>query len=98
MKILPAALPLQLEPVNQTPGNTKTASNSFNNVFDKALENLNSSQLNSEETVKKFLTGEVKDLHTVMIALEEAKLTMQLAVEVRNKLIEAYQEMSRMQI
>jgi flagellar hook-basal body complex protein FliE len=98
MKILPTALPLQFEPVNQTPGNKKTASNSFNNIFDKALENLNSSQLNSEETVKKFLTGEVKDLHTVMIALEEAKLTMQLAVEVRNKLIEAYQEMSRMQI
>jgi len=98
MKILPTALPLQFEPVNQIPGNKKTASNSFNNIFDKALENLNSSQLNFEETVKKFLTGEVKDLHTVMIALEEAKLTMQLAVEVRNKLIEAYQEMSRMQI
>lgn len=73
-------------------------SDSFRKVFDKAMQNLNEKQLESEQTVKDFLTGEVQDLHTVMIAMEEAKLTLQLAVEVRNKVIEAYQEISRMQI
>ncbi len=72
--------------------------NSFKNIFDNALKNLNDSQLKSEETLKNFLVGEVTDVHTVMISLEEAKLHMQLAVEVRNKLIEAYQEVSRMQV
>ncbi|PKM79132.1 MAG: flagellar hook-basal body complex protein FliE, partial [Firmicutes bacterium HGW-Firmicutes-13] len=42
--------------------------------------------------------GEVDDLHQVIIAVEEAKLSMQFMVQVRNKIIEAYQEIARMQI
>lgn len=98
MKVLPVVSPVPvLDPL--TDRLTGEAQNdSFRKIFDKAMQNLNEKQLNSEQTVKNFLTGEVQDLHTVMIAMEEAKLTMQLAVEVRNKVIEAYQELARMQI
>lgn len=99
MKVLPVVMPVPiLETLTNQLVSDKTGSDSFRKVFDKAMQNLNEKQLNSEQTVKKFLTGEVQDIHTVMIAGEEAKLAMQLAVEVRNKIVEAYQELSRMQI
>ncbi|WP_313885409.1 flagellar hook-basal body complex protein FliE [Desulfallas sp. Bu1-1] len=105
MEITPVALPLSqnIGPVkdNNTTGalvGSPEENISFKDIFDTALQNLNKSQIKAEETVKKFLTGEVEDVHTVIIAMEEARLTMQLAVEVRNKLVEAYQELSRMQV
>jgi len=96
---MPVALPVPKGTLPKTnPANTITEVNSFKDVFDKAINNLNDKQLNANENVQKFLTGEIQDIHTVMIAMEEAKLSMQLAVEVRNKLVEAYQELSRMQV
>lgn len=97
MEITPVALPLANSTSGPAPG-SRTGNTSFKDVFDTALQNLNKSQVKAEETIKKFLTGEIEDVHTVIIAMEEARLTMQLAVEVRNKLVEAYQELSRMQV
>jgi len=71
---------------------------SFGEFLGNALDEVNRSQLKADDTVKKFLTGEVQDIHQVTIAMEEARLMMQLAVEVRNKLLEAYQEVARMQV
>lgn len=98
MNIIPVATPLQgVSQVQQTsPSNNSKAS--FKDIFDSAINNLNDNQLKVEDNVKKFLTGEIQDVHTVVVAMEEAKLSMQLAVEVRNKLVEAYQEISRMQV
>ena len=71
---------------------------SFANQLKTALAEVNSSQVQANEVTKKFLTGEIQDVHQVMIAMQEARLTMQMAVEVRSKLVEAYQEISRMQV
>lgn len=71
---------------------------SFGQVLSNALEKVNHAQLEADGAVKKFLTGEIQDVHQVTIAMEQAKLMMQLAVEVRNKVVEAYQEISRMQV
>lgn len=100
MKVLPVAVPLQIAgPAGKKVSiNNDVNKSSFKDIIDQTLKNLNESQIKAEETVTNFLTGEVKDIHTVMIVLEEAKLSMQLAVEVRNKLVEAYQEISRMQV
>jgi flagellar hook-basal body complex protein FliE len=70
----------------------------FGEVLEKALDKLNQTQDRADGLVQKFLAGEVQDLHQVTIAMQEAKISMQLAVEVRNKVIEAYQEISRMQV
>lgn len=48
--------------------------------------------------VENMIAGDDVELHTLMIELEMAKLQMQLAVEIRDKLVEAYQELSRMQV
>ena len=71
---------------------------SFGEVLTKALDDVNRAQLNADDTTKKFLTGEIQDVHQVTIAAEQARIMMQLAVEIRNKAVEAYQELSRMQV
>ena len=55
-------------------------------------------QLLSHQASIKFATGESDNLHELMITLEEAKIALSLAVEVRNKILDAYQEILRMQI
>jgi len=99
MNIMPVALPTQnTARLEINPANTATDTESFKTIFDNTLKNLNDNQLKAGETVQRFITGEIQDIHTVMIAMEEARLSMQLAVEVRNKLVEAYQEIARMQV
>lgn len=78
--------------------NTKESSNSFSDVLSQALKQVETDLKSSEEMSKLASIGEAKDLHQVMIAMEKADLSLQLAVQVRNKVVEAYQEMMRMQI
>jgi len=62
------------------------------------LKEVNSSQNNAAETQKAFMTGQPVEYHDLMIAMEKASTTLQLTMQVRNKLLEGYQEISRMQI
>ncbi len=71
---------------------------SFSEFLQKALTEVNSLQKQSEAANIKLTTGEITDLHSVMIAGEKANLALQLTVQVRNKVIEAYQEVMRMQV
>ncbi|MEG6617331.1 flagellar hook-basal body complex protein FliE [Peptococcaceae bacterium 1198_IL3148] len=68
----------------------------FGDILGDALAKVNQAQLNANQMKLKFVTGEVEDVHQVTIAAEEAKIAISLAVEVRNKMVEAYQEISRM--
>lgn len=74
------------------------SSNSFSDALNQALKQVETDLKNSEEMSKLASIGEAKDLHQVMIAMEKANMSLQLAVQVRNKVVEAYQEMMRMQI
>ena len=71
---------------------------SFRKLMQSTLSNVNELQLGAQEASRKFATGESENLHELMIMLEEAKLALDLTVEVRNKAIEAYQELTRMQV
>ncbi|MGB3261796.1 flagellar hook-basal body complex protein FliE, partial [Paenisporosarcina sp.] len=51
-----------------------------------------------DKLTNQLVTGEVKDIHEVMIASQKASLSLQLTVQVRNKVVEAYQEVMRMQL
>jgi flagellar hook-basal body complex protein FliE len=70
----------------------------FSSIFSEALANVNETQKTSEAMTNKLITGEVKDVHQVMIAAQKASLSLNLTVEVRNKVIESYQEIMRMQV
>lgn len=87
--------PITLISQQQDSKNTKTSEN-FSNYLNNAINKLNEIQLNADQEKIKFITGEVQDIHQVTIAMQEAKIAMGIAVEVRNKVVEAYQEISRM--
>ena len=70
----------------------------FADTLKKALYKVNSLQIKADEAATALATGQAEDVHQVVIALEEAMLAMQLTMQVRNKILEAYQEISRMQI
>lgn len=70
----------------------------FGEVLKQAIGEVNGLDQQSAEMKTKLLTGQVDDIHQVMIAAEKADLAFQLTVQIRNKVIEAYQEIMRMQI
>nr|WP_242520188.1 flagellar hook-basal body complex protein FliE [Halobacillus kuroshimensis] len=74
------------------------AHRSFSGQLKNAVEQLNHVQVVSDEKTKALATGEIDDLHDVMIASQKAGITMQTAVEVQSKVIDAYKEMMRMQV
>lgn len=78
--------------------NQKEDGDIFLNTLKNKLNQVNEKQIIAEESTDSFLKGEETDIHKVMLDSEEAKLSIELAVQVRNKLIEAYQELNRMQL
>lgn len=81
--------------MQQTPAE---AADGFARMLNDALDKVNQQQLESEIMTEKLATGEVQDVHQVMIAGQKAQLSLMLTIEVRNKMIEAYQEVMRMQL
>jgi flagellar hook-basal body complex protein FliE len=63
-----------------------------------ALSRVNDAQLNAEELAKDYALGENVEVHQVVMAAQEATLAFQLTAAIQNKLVEAYQEIMRMQV
>ncbi|WP_396021175.1 flagellar hook-basal body complex protein FliE [Bacillus sp. S/N-304-OC-R1] len=74
------------------------AQKSFASVLKKSIEEVNKLQNVSDNMTEKLVRGENIDLHQVMIASQKASITLQTTLEIRNKVIEAYQETMRMQV
>jgi len=70
----------------------------FQDYLHKAFAKLNDTLLDAEEASTRLATGDVENIHDVMIALKKADLSLQLAVNIRDKVVEAYQQVMRMQI
>lgn len=64
----------------------------------RELTQVNQQLINADTQLQRLATGEVENLHQVMISLEKAKLSFELILQVRNRLLEAYQDILRMQI
>lgn len=74
------------------------AQQSFKTELNQALNKTNELQKDGQLTLEKLIQGENVDLHQVMIAQQKALISLQTTVEVRNKVIESYQEIMRMQV
>ena len=70
----------------------------FSTWFAQEVGAVNTSLVNSENDIRRLVTGESQSLHEVMMHMEEAKLSFQLLAQVRNRLLDAYQEVMRMQV
>lgn len=80
--------------------NTQDTSNGtdFASVLKDKLNQVNDQQLNSDSLSNQFIQGGDVTVDQVMLGAEEAKMSLQMAVQVRNKLVDAYQELSKTQV
>ena len=70
----------------------------FANWVEQEVSNLNTQLVTAEQGVHKLATGTAENLHEVMLQLEQARLAMQVASQVRSRVLEAYQDVMRMQV
>jgi len=79
--------------------NQNLESGGISRTFEKLLQDVNQQQqLTAEAKQVELLVTENKDIHGTMLALEKADLSMRLMLQVRNKLVSAYEEVMRMQV
>lgn len=72
------------------------APSGFKEFFEKALQDVNNRLITADRLSEQLVTGQVEDVSQVMVAAQKAELSLQLAIQMRNKLLEAYQEIMRM--
>jgi len=77
---------------------TDPGKQTFADMIKDAVNSVDQMQKTAEDNVEAVIAGEEENIHEVMISMEKAQLSFQLMVEVRNRAVETYQELSRMQI
>jgi flagellar hook-basal body complex protein FliE len=96
---LPPVAPLDAPPV--TPSGAATGvlpTGGFATTVTQGLQQVDRGLQASQADLRSLAAGDVSNLHQVMVRLEESRLSMQLVLQVRNRLLESYQEMMRMQV
>ncbi|MGQ9559933.1 MAG: flagellar hook-basal body complex protein FliE [Candidatus Oleimicrobiaceae bacterium] len=88
------SLPTTEEVRTSRPGQTP----SFNQIVSHYLEETNELQLKAGEVVRQMAAGQIENVHEVMIAVEKSRVSLELVIEIRNRLLEAYRELMRMQV
>lgn len=76
----------------------KTTGTNFSDILGEALNKVNDLQIESQNVTDSFLSGETDNIHNVMIASSKANLALQMTIQVRNKVMDAYNEIMNMQI
>jgi flagellar hook-basal body complex protein FliE len=88
-----AVLPQDILPAGQSAG-----AGAFRDVLSSAIQKVEAVGQNASATVERFLTGEGEELHTTILATQQAELSFDLFLQARNKVVSAYQEIMRMQM
>jgi|LGVF01.1.fsa_nt_gb flagellar hook-basal body complex protein FliE len=70
----------------------------FSEMLNDAINKVNDEQINADNMGELLAAGEVENVHEVMIAAQKAELTLNLAIEIKSKIMDAYKEIMRMQI
>jgi flagellar hook-basal body complex protein FliE len=86
-----ATLPDAIRPAGQS-----TGGGAFQDVFTSAIQDVEAFGQNATASAQKFLSGEGEELHTTIMAAQRAELSFDMFLQVRNKVVSAYQEIMRM--
>ncbi|MBN2427702.1 MAG: flagellar hook-basal body complex protein FliE [Deltaproteobacteria bacterium] len=70
----------------------------FTEFLTDALMETQKAQFEADRAMEKLATGDAKSIHEVMVAMEEADISMRMVVQMRNKIVDAYQEIMRMSV
>ncbi|TKB25792.1 flagellar hook-basal body complex protein FliE [Desulfopila sp. IMCC35006] len=93
----PRSISLLPPKIDETGTVTKNATG-FGDMLSSMLTKVNDSQVAGDQAVQKLESGDANHLHEVMIAAEEADISLRMLVQMRNKALSAYEEIMRMQI
>src|SRR5438132_8791646 len=85
-----------IQPPKLDTGSDKSAG--FGSILQDAMGNVGELNSTASKSVESFLSGEGDDLHKTIMATQRAELAMELFLQVRNKVVQAYQEVMRMQV
>ena len=90
--------PLSVKTEEPQTGQKTRFSGDFQEMLKGYLEEVNQLQLRSEELDRKLAAGTLENIHEATIAAEKAALALEFTIQIRNKVVEAYQEIMRMSI
>jgi flagellar hook-basal body complex protein FliE len=82
-------------PVEPSSGNKEA---SFSDVLENSIEKVNTYQNQADTAIKEMIAGRNKNIHETMLTIERADTSLKLMMQVRNKILDAYKEIIRMQI
>lgn len=85
-----------IQTVNSAAGATSTPS--FGSLVSNGLQQVSTQLQTSQADLQSLAAGNVDNLHQVMLRLEESRMSFQLMLQVRNRLLESYQDLMRMQV
>ncbi len=87
-----------LDSVSLSPPSAKTAAAGFGDLFEQAVLRVEQANQDGQMKVDRLLRGEDQELHEVVLATQRAELSFDYFMQVRNKMVQAYQEIMRMQM
>jgi flagellar hook-basal body complex protein FliE len=90
------AIPSQINSVSKTP--RQDTLKDVGKTFDSMLQNLSETQKTSDDLMTKLAAGEDVDIHQVMIASDQTDISFRVALSIRDKLVDAYKEVTRMSV
>lgn len=94
---LPASFPSSMPTSPTMPTSPEGDEGGFGATLKNAINHVNDLGSESDQEVSQLVQGDRSDIHNVMIAVEKADIAFDLMMQVRNKIVSAYQEVSRMQ-
>ena len=95
---LPSNLDSASNPAGSPKQTTAPQSNSFGGLLKQSLSDVTELQHKADQAVKALATGQQQDIHNTMIAMEKAGVAFNLLMQIRNKVIAAYETVMRMQV
>jgi flagellar hook-basal body complex protein FliE len=96
--ITPTRLDRASAPATTDKTNELSGAHQFGNLFTKLVDEVNTTRETAAAETQKVMLGQSDQLHGAMISLQESSLALGLMIEVRNKLVESYQELMRMPV
>lgn len=90
--------PAGIEPGVKGRVDLRTPSGEFGNLFEEAISKVEQHRNAAEEIAGNFMRGETEEVHQVVLASQRAELAFEAFLQVRNKVVQAYQEVMRMQM
>ncbi|MCB0210186.1 MAG: flagellar hook-basal body complex protein FliE [Anaerolineae bacterium] len=79
-------------------GQPTSAMDNFSQILGNAINSLSQKEITANQAIASLAAGEDVELHQVMLAMQEADIAFRFALQVRNKIVDAYQEIMRMQV